>query len=337
MTETSPMPAPGPRRRGPRLRGVIATLILIALVYSGLWYLAAHQMETRLATLLSSDRLGVGCRDMTVGGYPLRLTVACSMVTVDNRERGTSASLGAIDARAPVYNPGRIDATLSGPAEFRMAPDLVASSRWTAADLSLRTGLSGISNATLSATGLQGSITASAGITPSLHFTLAEGASTVTRDGTVLTSAMQLKGLALLTPEDTAILPPFDATLNASLTAQEPIQLGRGSRLPLRGSQGQLDGLTVDFGNGLTGKASGPFNIDEEGLLSGEFDLSIDNVDGWRDAVIAAFPQTRSMARNVAGMLRALSGNRDQAHVKLNVRKGTAFLAFIPVGVLPRF
>ncbi|OLP62124.1 hypothetical protein BJF93_01350 [Xaviernesmea oryzae] len=333
MTEPHSTPPTG--RSGRLLRRIVLTLILIALVYSGLWYVAAHQMETRLSALLASDRFGVGCQDMAVGGYPVRLTVGCSKLTVDNRARGTSGTFGAIEARAPVYSPGRIDADLSGPGEFRVAPDLVVSAQWTTALLSLRTGFSGMQSASLSSQDLTGSLTGAAGLMPPLHFALKAGQGTVTRNGEDLKTDATVQALALSTPEGTALLPPFDARLNADLTAQAPVL--QGHPLPLRGSQGRLDTLSVDFGNGLIGSASGPFAIDDEGLVSGEFDLVIDNIDGWRDAVIAAVPESRSMARNVATMLRALSGNSERAKVKLNVRKGTAFLAFIPIGVLPRF
>ncbi|WKL26080.1 DUF2125 domain-containing protein [Sinorhizobium meliloti] len=46
-------------------------------------------------------------------------------------------------------------------------------------------------------------------------------------------------------------------------------------------------------------------------------------------------PDETDLIDNVANMLKALAGGKNEATVKLNVRDGTAFLAFVPIGMLP--
>jgi hypothetical protein len=93
--------------------------------------------------------------------------------------------------------------------------------------------------------------------------------------------------------------------------------------------------LTLDAGEGMTAKLSGPFSVNDQGLISGEFALTLVNISTWRENLVKAIPEETDLINNVANVLAALAAGKNEATVKLNVRDGTAFLAFVPIGVLP--
>lgn len=103
----------------------------------------------------------------------------------------------------------------------------------------------------------------------------------------------------------------------------------------LRGTRGELRQLTLDAGSGMSAKLTGPFSVNDQGLISGEFSLTLANIDAWRENFVKIAPDETDLIDNVANMLKALAGGKNEATVKLNVRDGTAFLAFVPIGMLP--
>ncbi|MNL61441.1 hypothetical protein D3C87_1853620 [compost metagenome] len=93
--------------------------------------------------------------------------------------------------------------------------------------------------------------------------------------------------------------------------------------------------MTLDLGSGMNARLSGPFSVSDQGLISGEFSLTMTNIDAWRENLVTLIPDDANLVNNTANMLKALANGKNEATVKLNVRDGTAFLAFIPIGVLP--
>ncbi|WEZ82669.1 DUF2125 domain-containing protein [Rhizobium sp. 32-5/1] len=116
------------------------------------------------------------------------------------------------------------------------------------------------------------------------------------------------------------------------------LDAGQAAPDALYNSKGEMRNLTLDLGNGMLGTITGPFSVDGEGFISGEFSVTLKNIEGWRQNLTKAFPDEDStiLINNIANMLKALADGKNESTVKLNVRDGTAFLAFIPIGVLPQ-
>ena len=132
--------------------------------------------------------------------------------------------------------------------------------------------------------------------------------------------------------------PAPPANIAADLTVTGKAEWLRGGPISphlLRGTKGELRQVTLDAGNGMNARLSGPFSVSDQGLLSGEFSLTLVNIDAWRENLVKAVPEETDLINNIANMLTALAGGKNEATVKLNVRDGTAFLAFVPIGVLP--
>ncbi len=329
---TGPAPASASRKMG---RLAIGVAIVIAL-YTGLWYLAARQTEnyvTRLLAVAGVDGLTGQCAGLDVSGYPFRIGLFCDSVKLDHVGIGASFSSGALRSAAQIYNPGHSIIELDAPAEFRMTPDIAAAANWDKLRASLRAGWSGISrfssvsdnlaiNASLLTIGETGRLTASHA---EFH---------ARQNGTALDVAASLDNPALSIGGQ----PLSAAAVSIDMTLADKAGLmDYDMHLPddADTDAGTLNRVAVDLGNGMTGELSGPFTVDADGLVSGEFKLAITNLDGWRQALGTLLPDDRDTVDNVFNAIAALSGHRDHASVKLTARKGTVFLTLIPLFVIP--
>lgn len=121
--------APRRRSRSPLIAIVIVVVLLVA-GWSVFWFLAASRIETELDGWRDREaRSGrvYDCTDRKVGGFPFRLEVLCSGVSValssQTAEQAATktlvtARLAGIHVVTQVYTPGLIIAEFNGPATF---------------------------------------------------------------------------------------------------------------------------------------------------------------------------------------------------------------------------
>ncbi|MDK1388475.1 DUF2125 domain-containing protein [Sinorhizobium sp. 8-89] len=313
-------------------------IVLAAGIYSAGWFFAADQIEKRLTTYLSEKRengLGGECTDMEVRGFPFRIGLFCDKLRLDDNLRGASASFGSLRTASQVYQPGRAVVELDGPAEVRMSPGLTVSADWTLLHASLNATMSGLERSSIAYDNLTG--TARWPLTgDSLGFGASHGEMHLRQNGEDLDAALSVEKLDLRPAQGPSLASPVDVAADVTVVGKAGwMQAGALSEHMLRGSSGELRHLTLDAGDGMSAKLSGPFSVNDQGLISGEFSLTIMNIDAWHTSLMKVVPEETDLINNIATMLKALAGGKNEATVKLNVRDGTAFLAFIPVGVLP--
>lgn len=315
-----------------------AGIALVSGLYSAGWFVAADQVEKRLTAYLTERQasgFGGECAEMEVRGFPFRIGLFCDKVRLDDTRHGASASFGALRSAAQVYQPGRAVIELDGPAEIRVSPGATISADWTLLHASLAATLSGVDRTSLAYDNLTG--TARSPLTgKGLGFGASHGEIHLRQNGGDLDAALSIDKLDLRPGEGPSLAPPADVTMELTVAGKaEWLQAASFSPHMLRATSGELRQLTLDAGSGMSAKLSGPFSVDDQGLISGEFSLVIANIDSWRESLVKIIPGEAELLDNIANMLKALSGGRNEATVKLNVRDGTAFLAFVPIGVLP--
>ena len=143
MRDTVDHYAPQRRRPWPIILSV-AALIILALGWSGFWYFAASQAQTRLAAWREREAtLGriYDCATQTVGGFPFRMEVRCADPSAELRNAQPPLSLKAKDllATVQVYQPDLVITEIAGPAsvaEPGRPPAFTAN--WTLAQSSVR-------------------------------------------------------------------------------------------------------------------------------------------------------------------------------------------------------
>lgn len=335
MTATA-VANPSPVAR--KFRWLIAGIVIVCAAYSAGWFVVADQVEKRLTAHLADGRangFGGECINMDVRGFPFRIGLFCDKVNLDDTRRGASASFGALRTAAQVYQPGHAIIELDGPAELRVAPDLKVSADWTLLHASVRATLSGLERSSLTYDNLTGTVRLPV-TGDSFGFGASHGEVHLRRNGNDLDAALSVDKLDLRPENGASFAPP--ANIAADLTFVDKASwMGSGIPTPamLRGSKGELRQMTLDLGSGMNAKLSGPFSVNDQGLISGELSLTMTNIDAWRQNLVTLIPDDANLVNNTANMLKALANGKNEATVKLNVRDGTAFLAFIPIGVLP--
>ncbi|WP_438751989.1 DUF2125 domain-containing protein [Pararhizobium sp. O133] len=331
-----------------KIRRLGIGILLFILLYTGLWFFAANRIESRLATYLSQGSAArtVECTDMDIRGFPFRIGLFCDKVRVDDTARGASATFGALRSAAQVYRPGHAVIELDGPAEVRFSPGISFSADWDLLHASLQATLSGFDRTSLTYDTLAGTAVLPAleedaipGDTHRLAFTADHGELHLRQNGDDLDAAASIDGFDTKIDGGPSLLPALNASADLTFVGRAAL-MNAGGLQPgaLHGAKGEMRALTLDLGNGMVTTASGPFSVDDQGLISGEFSVTMKNIEGWRQNLIKAFTDKdgTAMINNIANMLTALADGKNEATVKLNVRDGVAFLAFFPIGVLPQ-
>ncbi|HTN97809.1 MAG TPA: DUF2125 domain-containing protein [Nordella sp.] len=346
MTSTDTAERSGASRK---IRWLAIGILLFIILYSGAWFLAAHLLQGKLQAFLGDQRaapVSVDCGGMNVAGFPFRIGLFCDTVRLDDTARGASVSLGALRSAAQVYQPGHAVVELDGPAQIRVSPGLSVSADWSLLHASLRATLSGLDRLSLTYDQLDGTAVlpafddqAAPGGTDRLAFAARHGEVHLQQNGGDLDMAASVEGFDAKPADGASFLPPIDGSIDLTLTDRASLMEAGGLRPgALRGSKGEIRNLTLDLGEGMVATASGPFSIDDQGLISGELSVTMKNIEGWRRNLVKTFSDEdeTAMVNNIANMLTALASGRNEATVKLNLRDGIAFLAFFPIGELPR-
>jgi hypothetical protein len=323
-----------------KFRRLTIAVIAVAIVYSAVWFIAAQQIESRLQAFFDSGRangFSADCSDMDVRGFPFRIGVFCNRVQLDDNTLAASASFGELRSAAQVYRPGHGVLELDGPAEIRVSPDLTVSADWSLLHASVNAGFSGLNRLSLAYDRMKA--TAMLPLTGDrLDLAANHGETHLRRNGADLDVAANVEALDLRPDSGESLLPPLAAAVDLTLVDRaDLVEMKPVSPHFLRGSRGELRNLTLDFGNGMVGTASGPFSVDDEGLISGTFKVTIREIANLRPILVRAFPDEQAVANinNTANMLRALNGGGNEATVTIDVRDGNASLAFFPLGELP--
>lgn len=328
MTSTN-----GAARRGSSRKFWLLGLGIIVFValYSGAWFFGADRLRNLVRDRLSGSSVSVACTGLDVKGYPFRIGVYCDAVGVDDERTGTSASFGALRSAAQVYNPGHAIVELDGPAIVRVSPDIVLTADWNLLHASGVAGIRGLDRASIAYDALKG--TFAAGMRDvNLGFAASHGEIHTRTNGTALDAALSLDELELTVTETR--VPKVNVAADVTVAdAASWLRDGVPANAP-RGTRGDLRRLGLDFGNGNAAALSGSYEINDEGFLSGKFELEINGIDTVRDIVAEAFPEIADTATSVADTIRGLSGGREDARVKLRAKDGVIYLGIIPIAAI---
>jgi hypothetical protein len=131
---------PEPRRRWP-VWVPLAAVILLAALWTGLWYISASVADRALSGWIEREAAAgrvYSCGSETIGGFPFNITARCADVAAEitNSQPRYSVGAKALDFVAEIYRPTRLVGELSGPLTVAVTgqpPSLIAD--WTRAQL----------------------------------------------------------------------------------------------------------------------------------------------------------------------------------------------------------
>lgn len=317
----------------------LGVLIVLAIaVYSIGWFFAAEYLKNRILSFFNGGNpagVTASCDNATMGGYPFRFRLNCSRLSFDDHFQGVAASFGPVRAAAQIYNPGHIVWEMDGPAEIRSALGFNTALDWTNMQSSFRIGLSGLSRSSLMLEGLNATVTSTAS-SLQLQVTAPSAQSHVRQNDGNLDYATLVRDVSVSVGGTKIALPPVSASLDVTFADKGGLldpRVAQDQRL--YGSKGEVRRMVVDLGEGRVLTLSGPFQVGEDGLISGRIKLQVEQIRAWRDAVKTAYPEQASMVDNVANVLRALAFGRDNSEAEITIQNGIASLGFIPLGEIP--
>ncbi len=313
-------------------------IVLVIAVYSVGWYFAAEYLKNRILNFFAGGNpagVTASCEDATMGGYPFRFRLNCSRLAFDDHFQGVAASFGPVRAAAQIYNPGQVVWEMDAPAEIRSALGYNTALDWTNMQSSFRIGLSGLSRSSLVLEGLNATVTST---TSSLQVQVAvpSAQSHVRQNEGNLDYATIVRDMVVSIGGEKIALPPISTSLDATLADRGGLldpRVAQDQRL--YGTKGEIRRMVVDIGEGRVLTLSGPFEVGEDGLLSGRIKVEVEQIRAWRDAVKTAYPEQADMIDNVANVLRALAFGRDESEAEITIQNGVAALGFIPLGQIP--
>jgi hypothetical protein len=122
------------------------------------------------------------------------------------------------------------------------------------------------------------------------------------------------------------------------LSGQSDITINDGVRLigekvkSLRGQSGTIRELALSTGEATGVTLSGPFSVDDSGLIDANLNVTIRDPRGLSAVLADAIPEKRDQIEQAFSGL-AMLGNAPS--LPLRIAKGRASLGFIPLGDIP--
>lgn len=314
-----------------------ALIILVIGVYTGGWFYAASLLKERTLTLLGSQQqagVNAECTDAEYRGYPFRIGLFCSKVSVDDRNNGVSAVFGSLRSAAQVYDPKHVVWELDGPSEIRTSHGLNISSQWENLQSSLTAKGRGVERSSTIIGALQSAIVSSA-TGQTFNFAAANTEMHLRQNGADLDAAMTVTNASLTGGNLPQGLPALTTSADVSLTGKAGLIDGSDRNVSLYGAEGEIRNLSADLGEGRVITLSGPFSFTADGRINGKMKLRVEKLEAWKASLETIIPGIGPMLNNATNMLSALGGG-ERASIDFTIKNGKILVGgFIQVGEIP--
>ncbi len=328
------------RKSGKLLKYLAGFVILLGIIYTGGWFYLANQLESRVATNLAAFKekgIIATCDNATASGYPLRLGLDCTKVGWADQAKQLSVLSGSFHAAAQVYDPMRIVSSVEGPAAVDAPGMIPLNISWKNLRSSVR--LDKPLPKQLSIEGndiLVNQRDAAAGTAP-----LA-----IMQSGKISFSTTEPKmniawSFEKLKIADNLVYKHPLPELNGAAD----IELANGFALLakperdasiLRGQSGLLNNVDLGFADGSGIAISGPFSVDDEGRISGNFNVTMRNPEGVAQAMRSILPEEESTISSVLQAMAFVPKDASGAPtLPITVENGKMSVGFIRIGRLP--
>ncbi|WP_419906687.1 DUF2125 domain-containing protein [Hoeflea sp.] len=317
----------------------LGIFIVVAIVaYTALWFYLAGQLETRSQFLLSDLRnrnVTADCRDMNVRGYPFRLGLFCSSVNAADTVADTTVTAGSFRSAAQLYRPNHIVSELDGPVSVQAAIGLLANLDWEILRSSTVFNLSGLDRASLESRDLQAAVTLPGESDP-VEVTAASSEVHARQNSADLDAVLRLSTASLVYGNMLDGSTTFDLQVDVTLGDRAWLMSGAAaSQQPWRNLSASLNNLNADLNNGAGLSVEGPFSINQDGYLTGKFNVEVRNMAAWQDFASQLFPQMSDQIANAAGIASSVNGGSANISLPINVDNGNVRIGFIQIGKIP--
>ena len=323
-----------------KLLMLIASIFIIPAIVTIIWYWLADNLQTTVQDQISKFSASgrtITCNNLDTRGFPFRMGIHCSHTAFDDNRTRTGITAGALRTAAQIYRPGHIVAELDGPFQLT-SKSLQVDANWQNLQSSAMFELNGLGRGSIKATNLNAKI-----IEPQdlqIGSILADNFEMHTRQNEEdLDFAISANNLSLIDasgkPLETDI--QFDLVSKA-LGLSELLEFGgKRDALNLRGKTVELQRLNVTMDDQGQLTLSGPMSFSADGLLTGVFDIDVQNPGVVLNKVFAHMEGGQIDPNLIKPTLSALStgDSANNLKLKLNIKDGVAFIGPFPIGTIP--
>jgi hypothetical protein len=327
---------------------MVATFVVLALLWIVYWY-AANQIASaaleRASAAATARGYSLNCEDETIGGFPLSVDVACTHTRLAEATGAFSANIEGFQANAPLYRPGRVETTATGPLVLD-APGkgISLTANWREAETTLNAGLGGLSGIATYVEELNLHLPPTNRSLPLSGLALANANLVISPESSddyrVSASALAVE----LATGDGRQLPEID--IEAELVA-----LGFGSSLgldPRNALRGWLTGggtLQIEDLEIIAGAVStnytGTLVLSPDGSLSGDIKVTITGLEALPELAEAFRPGSRDNVAQIAAAVAVFTKPvESQAGISremmMLVRNNVVSIGIFPIGVIPK-
>jgi len=136
-------PALASRGSSWRILWPFAVVVALGIVWTGLWYYAAHIAEQTLAGWRAREAVASRihtCKSQTIGGFPFRIEMRCIEPVVEIRSLQPPLTIRGLDIVivAQVWDPTLLISEIAGPVNVSESGAQTTTATWTLAQASLR-------------------------------------------------------------------------------------------------------------------------------------------------------------------------------------------------------
>jgi hypothetical protein len=332
--ETTPGATSGPSKASRNIRRLGIAVVIVVALYAAGWFFVASKIEGLVGDFITRPGpVQLTCDNLKRAGTPFRIGFDCTQTAIKDDAAGSMVSAGAIRAVAHIFNPGSALVELDGPLHVSLRDGGVLTADWSLLRSGFSVGFSGLKTLDVTGEALSTDYFDYNLIEP----ILAKAASSefhVRANGADLEIAAIARDFSLSTKSGAEILPTLSTS--TMLTMNDRAGLLEGRPFFAKPMTGQLTSFKIEMPDGLYGEMSGPYEVDDEGYISGEFKTHLEKLDLWERRLTKLFPEARSTISGMAALLRGLAKD-DKVTVNLVVEKGTITLSMVPIGQIPPF
>ena len=331
-----------------KIKRLITLIVVVIGGWSAFWYagsIAADKVVGEIEQRSAARGGKIACNDRDISGYPFRMEIRCSEAVLTSLKTGLHASVNKVRSIALLYNPGHVIAEADGPLNVNLPEKMGVSdtivATWQTARASVSAGISGLERASLDSKDIKLVFEGTQGRAPFEALSISRAQLHVRPDpdgpGDYDVAADITELFATRAGRDLPVM-------NASVTGKA---LGVGEALEYKPEQqfrswidngGAFELTALKFDSmGFSTLASGLLHLSQTGLLSGQIDLEISQIDQLSALVVAIAPRLEANAAQITTLLKNFSagGGGDTVKIALTVRDGIVSAGILPLGRIP--
>lgn len=306
----------------------VLTVLAIA-AYSAGWFYVAGQIDARAETTLAAlnrDGVEVTCANSTVRGYPFRIGIYCDEVAFADAAQGVAFSAGEFRSAGQIYDPRFLIGELDGPARLTAGPGLPPLELgWEILRASVRLATPLPERVSVESRDVSVRAADTAPIA-----SIEDIEAHMRPNGSDLDLALRFASLVL----DSALVQGRQVPAlsgDADLAIEDGAALAASGARSLRGLSGTIRNVRLVAGNASI-SLSGPFAVDEQGLVDAQLQLSAENPQKLAALLGEALPEFAGQIESAFSGVAALG---DAPSLPLTIARSRVSIAFLDLGELP--